>query len=636
VGYRVEQTPLWQQAWKQVTQPWQRRRGQEQVLVSWQALQKNHRSLRWLVIVAAVGLLVTTNAYVVLESVRTRRQALEAAAVAADNMVTIIDETTQRVVQTSELMLAVLSQQLVLEEDFTAVGNPQVHLLLRQNRFVTPFAQNILLLDSEGFWVNGAVAEVTGEPMSFADRDYFRVHRDGMLVEEGADRDALYVTEPIAARVGDFWFLGLSRAIYQDDTLLGVLVSIVTSEGIAGFYEPLTEAWEGEVSLLHTSGQLFIQQPLGNDNVGSDNVGNDNVGNDNVGSDNVDSDNVIGRDLGAAFGRGLNQALVSSEPLYDRPAVWRYDYMENYPFIVSATLPIDTALAAWRERTEGRVLSALLRSVFIALVAWGMWRYLLTSQRNRDTLARMQGAIDTTQALQRMLLPSEGDLKAVAELDIAGFMEAAEEVGGDYYDVLAHENGVRIGMGDVTGHGLESGIIMLMTQTAVRTLLESGIHDPKIHLDVVNRTLYHNIRRMQADRSLTLSLVDYDQGDVCISGQHESVLLMRANGDAEYIDTMDLGFMLGLELDIKPFVNEKKVHLELGDGIVLYTDGITEAENPDGNLYGLQRLRDIAQKMWSQPARNVQQAIVEDVKKHLAGTASDDDITLLVLKRQAV
>ncbi len=636
MGYRVEQTPLWQQAWKQVTQPWQRRRGQEQVLVSWQALQKNHRSLRWLVIVAAVGLLVTTNAYVVLESVRTRRQALEAAAVAADNMVTIIDETTQRVVQTSELMLAVLSQQLVLEEDFTAVGNPQVHLLLRQNRFVTPFAQNILLLDSEGFWVNGAVAEVTGEPMSFADRDYFRVHRDGMLVEEGADRDALYVTEPIAARVGDFWFLGLSRAIYQDDTLLGVLVSIVTSEGIAGFYEPLTEAWEGEVSLLHTSGQLFIQQPLGNDNVGSDNVGNDNVGNDNVGSDNVDSDNVIGRDLGAAFGRGLNQALVSSEPLYDRPAVWRYDYMENYPFIVSATLPIDTALAAWRERTEGRVLSALLRSVFIALVAWGMWRYLLTSQRNRDTLARMQGAIDTTQALQRMLLPSEGDLKAVAELDIAGFMEAAEEVGGDYYDVLAHENGVRIGMGDVTGHGLESGIIMLMTQTAVRTLLESGIHDPKIHLDVVNRTLYHNIRRMQADRSLTLSLVDYDQGDVCISGQHESVLLMRANGDAEYIDTMDLGFMLGLELDIKPFVNEKKVHLELGDGIVLYTDGITEAENPDGNLYGLQRLRDIAQKMWSQPARNVQQAIVEDVKKHLAGTASDDDITLLVLKRQAV
>lgn len=617
MGYRVEQTPLWQQVWKQVTQPWQRRRGQEQVLVSWQALQKNHRSLRWLVIVAAVGLLVTTNAYVVLESVRTRRQALEAAAVSADNMVTIIDETTQRVVQTSELMLAVLSQQLVLEEDFTAVGNPQVHLLLRQNRFVTPFAQNILLLDSEGFWVNGAVAEVTGEPMSFADRDYFQVHRDGMLVEEGADRDALYVTEPIAARVGDFWFLGLSRAIYnQDDTLLGVLVSIVTSEGIAGFYEPLTEAWEGEVSLLHTSGQLFIQQPLGNDN--------------------VDSDNVIGRDLSAAFGRGLNQALVSNEPLYDRPAVWRYDTMENYPFIVSATLPIDTALAAWRERTEGRVLSALLRSVFIALVAWGMWRYLLTSQRNRDTLARMQGAIDTTQALQRMLLPSEGDLKAVAELDIAGFMEAAEEVGGDYYDVLAHENGVRIGMGDVTGHGLESGIIMLMTQTAVRTLLESGIHDPKIHLDVVNRTLYHNIRRMQADRSLTLSLVDYNQGDVCISGQHESVLLMRANGDAEYIDTMDLGFMLGLELDIKPFVNEKKVHLEPGDGIVLYTDGITEAENPDGNLYGLQRLRDIAQKMWSQPARNVQQAIVEDVKKHLAGTASDDDITLLVLKRQAV
>ena len=608
MGYRVEQVSLWQQ----VAQRWRRQRGQEQTLMSWQNLQQNQASLRWLVIVAAVVLLLTTNSYVVLESMRTRHQALEAAAVSADNMVTIIDETTQRVVQTSELMLAVLSQQLLLKEDFTAVGNSQVHLLLKQNRLVTPFAQNILLLDSEGLWVNGAVSEITGEPMSFADRDYFRVHRDGVLVAEGTERDALYVTEPVAARVGDFWFLGMSRAIYdQDDTLLAVLVSIVTSEGIAGFYEPLTEAWAGEVSLLHTSGQLFIQQPLG-------------------------SDNVIGRDIGAAFGRSFNQALVNSEPLYGRPAVWRYNYMENYPFIVSATLPVDTALAAWRERTEGRILSSLLRSVLIVLVAWAVWRYLLTSQRNRDTFARMQGAIDTTQALQRMLLPSESDLNGVDELDIAGFMEAAEEVGGDYYDVLPHKNGVRIGMGDVTGHGLESGIIMLMTQTAVRTLLESGIHDPKIHLDVVNRTLYHNIRRMQADRSLTLSLLDYNQGDVCISGQHESVLLVRANGDAEYIDTIDLGFVLGLELDIKPFVNDKTLHLEPGDGIVLYTDGITEAENPEGNLYGLQRLRDITQKMWSQPARNVQHAIVEDVKKHLAGSASDDDITLLVLKRQTV
>lgn len=95
---------------------------------------------------------------------------------------------------------------------------------------------------------------------------------------------------------------------------------------------------------------------------------------------------------------------------------------------------------------------------------------------------RMSAELDVARQIQQMILPKPEELEAVPQLDIAGFMEPAAEVGGDYYDVLynvLHEEGVvTIGIGDVTGHGLESGILMLMTQTAVRTLQELRESDP--------------------------------------------------------------------------------------------------------------------------------------------------------------
>jgi serine phosphatase RsbU (regulator of sigma subunit) len=81
----------------------------------------------------------------------------------------------------------------------------------------------------------------------------------------------------------------------------------------------------------------------------------------------------------------------------------------------------------------------------------------------------MSAELAVSRKLQQMLLPKEHELNQIPGLEIAGFMEPATEVGGDYYDVLNHNGNVKIGIGDVTGHGLESGVVMLMTQTATRT-----------------------------------------------------------------------------------------------------------------------------------------------------------------------
>ncbi|MEZ2303079.1 MAG: SpoIIE family protein phosphatase [Microcoleus sp.] len=247
---------------------------------------------------------------------------------------------------------------------------------------------------------------------------------------------------------------------------------------------------------------------------------------------------------------------------------------------------------------------------------------------------RMSAELDVTRKIQQMLLPKDRELKAVIGLDIAGFMESADEVGGDYYDVLQQDGRVKIGIGDVTGHGLESGVLMIMVQTAVRTLLAYNEPDPVRFLSAINRAIYDNVQRMKSDKNATLALLDYEEGMLKLSGQHEEMIVVRSNGSVERFDTIDLGFPIGLDVDITEFVAEKMVQLYKGDVVVLYTDGITEAENMDKMLYGLERLIDVIQINWQRTASEIRYAVIDDVRSHIGEQKIFDDITLLILKQK--
>ncbi|MEG3857848.1 SpoIIE family protein phosphatase [Microcoleus sp. herbarium12] len=247
---------------------------------------------------------------------------------------------------------------------------------------------------------------------------------------------------------------------------------------------------------------------------------------------------------------------------------------------------------------------------------------------------RMSAELDVTRKIQQMLLPKDRELKEVVGLDIAGFMEAAEEVGGDYYDVLQHEGRVKIGIGDVTGHGLESGVLMIMVQTAVRTLLAYNEPDSVRFLTAINSAIYDNVQRMKCDKNASLALLDYQEGILKLSGQHEEMIVVRSNGSVERFDTIDLGFPIGLDADIAEFVAETVVQLHSGDVVVLYTDGITEAENMEQMLYGLDRLMEVIQINWQGNAAEIRHAVIEDVRSHIGEQKVFDDITLLVLKQK--
>ncbi len=247
---------------------------------------------------------------------------------------------------------------------------------------------------------------------------------------------------------------------------------------------------------------------------------------------------------------------------------------------------------------------------------------------------RMGAELDVTRRLQMMLLPSEEELRTVAGLDIACFMQAADEVGGDYYDILQHDGRVKIGIGDVTGHGLESGVLMVMTQAIVRALLISGETDPVRFLTVLNYALYGNVKRMGSDKNLTLCLLDYASGEIRLSGQHEEMIVVRSDGSIEMVNTIDLGFPIALENEITDFIDHTTILLRPGDGVVLYTDGVTEAENAGREQYGIERLCSVLRDHWVNSAEKIKQAVVDDVRQYIGEHTVYDDITLVVAKQR--
>ncbi|MEA5489712.1 MULTISPECIES: SpoIIE family protein phosphatase [Pseudanabaena] len=247
---------------------------------------------------------------------------------------------------------------------------------------------------------------------------------------------------------------------------------------------------------------------------------------------------------------------------------------------------------------------------------------------------RMSSELAVTRKLQEMILPRKKELNSIKELDIVGFMEPADEVGGDYYDVLQRNGRIKIGIGDVTGHGLESGVIMIMVQTAIRTLLINGEGNPVKFLSTVNQTIYENLQRMNCDKSLSLILMDYHDNKLYISGQHESVIVVRSNGEIEIIDTDSLGFPIGLTDEITEFIFELEIQLDLGDIVLLYTDGIPEAENQSKQHYGLKRLIQVISEAHKKPIDQIREIVINDVREFIGSHKVYDDITFMVMKRK--
>jgi sigma-B regulation protein RsbU (phosphoserine phosphatase) len=262
---------------------------------------------------------------------------------------------------------------------------------------------------------------------------------------------------------------------------------------------------------------------------------------------------------------------------------------------------------------------------------------LRISREELRSKERLERELEIATVIQTLLLPAQ---PALDGFDVAARMVPAEEVGGDFYDLHTASAGSWIAIGDVSGHGVTPGLIMMMVQSMLSALSRQSPevgdkYTPREVLRVINGALHDNLRtRMHDDNYMTMVLLKHmGGGKFRYAGAHESILVFRRA--SHQVDTLSTdGTWLGLQDDIGPFIEEHDVELSPGDALVLYTDGVTEAKNPQGVQYNLDRLRDILikQSSMSMPsAQKIRDGIIDDVMAW--SRTRQDDVTVMVLRR---
>ncbi|HEX6277843.1 MAG TPA: PP2C family protein-serine/threonine phosphatase, partial [Polyangiaceae bacterium] len=223
---------------------------------------------------------------------------------------------------------------------------------------------------------------------------------------------------------------------------------------------------------------------------------------------------------------------------------------------------------------------------------------------------------------------------ATEGLEIAALMLPATEVGGDYYDVIPTAGGCWLGIGDVAGHGLPTGVVMLMLQSVVSGLVRTHPHSaPRDILCAANAVLYDNVReRMKQDEHMTLTLLRYESGGrLTFAGAHEDILIYRAaEGKTEFLETP--GTWIGATRDIEEATKDTACELRMGDVLVLYTDGVTEARNRNGELFGPERLAATLTRLAHEPVEAIRDGLLAALRAWMP--KQEDDLTFLIARHR--
>ncbi len=188
---------------------------------------------------------------------------------------------------------------------------------------------------------------------------------------------------------------------------------------------------------------------------------------------------------------------------------------------------------------------------------------------------QLKSEMELAKKIQTVLLPKKPEISGY---EIAASCDPADEVGGDYYDVISVGGFDWIVIGDVSGHGVTAGLVMMMVQTSIHTVLIGNAEvTPSCLLSVINRAIYENIVRMDEQKHMTIIVLAAGKdGKFCFSGLHEDILIRRAKtGKVEIVESD--GMWIGIEPDITELLSDDVLQLESGDCMVLFTDGITEA-----------------------------------------------------------
>jgi phosphoserine phosphatase RsbU/P len=238
------------------------------------------------------------------------------------------------------------------------------------------------------------------------------------------------------------------------------------------------------------------------------------------------------------------------------------------------------------------------------------------------------GEMEVAKRIQTALLPQD---RHVGAYEVAARMLPAAEVGGDYYDILeAGEGRHWIAIGDVSGHGVESGLVMMMTQTSILSLVrENPDITPAGVFHEVNGVLVENISRLRAHRYMTLNVVRLTDDALTLAGKHQDVLVWRRRARAVEVISNE-GTWLGIVPDTRGHVADHAVPMGPGDVALFFTDGATEAASASGEMFGESRLAAALARVAEEPLGRALEVLFAEVAAWSA--QQDDDVTMLLVR----
>jgi sigma-B regulation protein RsbU (phosphoserine phosphatase) len=280
---------------------------------------------------------------------------------------------------------------------------------------------------------------------------------------------------------------------------------------------------------------------------------------------------------------------------------------------------------------EARIAHNLTAVVGFTFVVYVIQRYVKQREQLDKTVRQQRDEllqdVELAAQVQRMFLPIHRP--SIAGLEIAGMMQPARGVSGDYYDYIPiDEHTIQIVIADVAGKGVPAALLMSATAAAVQ--LEA--REKRDMLEVVNR-LNSGIHSVSGgNRYVTLLLAEIDvrsQAVRYVNCGHNPALLFQAKTH-DVVPMNSSCFPIGMFDSVGCAINSAS--LTAGDVLVLYTDGVTEAENSLGEEFGMERLSTLIRRGHTLSADGLMNHILESVTDFSRDVGFDDDATILVVK----
>jgi len=246
---------------------------------------------------------------------------------------------------------------------------------------------------------------------------------------------------------------------------------------------------------------------------------------------------------------------------------------------------------------------------------------------------RLERELTQASEIQRVLLPRAAP--ALADYELAAEYHAARIVSGDYYDYIpVDEDRYGIAIGDVCGKGIAASLIMAMC----RSNLWSRAHEnlsPASVLHSVNQSIFGDIKE---DMFVSLLYLILEKGSneitVARAGHEPPILYRRATKTIEIVEPPGMAAGIDGGPVFKRTVKDHRFTMDQGDILLLYTDGLNEAVDRDGDEFGMERLNRAVEKYSSESSETLICAIVEEVKQFSAGMSQTDDITLIAIEKR--